>query len=269
MRLPSLSVKLRTQPTLSLRSSPSIRLSTTTSCQRSWLLKSRSTAQTRSIGASITVDRTTCCSTGLAPREVRLEGVEAALEDALADRLDELLLARLGAVELRAPLGEAARAVGHRRELERGDVVLDAHRALEDLVDARIVEVGKREQPLADHAAVAGVEVADATDPVARFAVLDPAVGDTGMPLRQAVEVADARPDGVGAGVDDARRVDADHRARRRGAPRQASAPSGGSERSELGGFISFLLRCSRRQRDLGAADAADEALDVAAFDAD
>src|SRR3954462_1811624 len=113
MRLPSLSVKLRTQPTWSPRSSPSMRLSATTSCQRSWLLKSRSSAHTRSIGASITVERTTCCSKELSPREVRLEGVEAALEDAVADRLDELLLARLDAVELRAPLGEAARAVGH------------------------------------------------------------------------------------------------------------------------------------------------------------
>src|SRR5439155_24723341 len=35
----------------------------------------------------------------LAPAEMRLQRVEAALEDALADRLDELRLARLGAVE--------------------------------------------------------------------------------------------------------------------------------------------------------------------------
>src|SRR6185436_3312982 len=112
MRLPSLSVKLRTQPTWSLRSSPSIRLSATTSCQRSWLLKSRSTAQTRSIGASMTVERTTCCSAMVAggrrsaATEVPFQGVEAALEHALADQLDELALARLGAVELGAPLGE-------------------------------------------------------------------------------------------------------------------------------------------------------------------
>src|SRR6478735_2769331 len=161
MRLPSLSVKLRTQPTWSLRSSPSIRLSATTSCQRPWLLKSRSTAQTRAIGASITVERTTCCSTELSPAEVALQGVEAALEHALADRLDQLALAALGAIELGAPLGEAAGAVGDRRELEGGDVVLDPHRALQDLIDAGVVVVGKRQQALADHAAVAGVEVAD------------------------------------------------------------------------------------------------------------
>src|ERR1700712_5184736 len=125
MRLPSFSVKLRTQPTWSPRSWPSMRLSATTSCHWSWLLNSRSTAQTRAIGASITVERTTCWSTVLAPREVALQRVEAALEDTVADRLDELLLALLGAVELGAPLGEAACAVGHRRELERGDVVGD------------------------------------------------------------------------------------------------------------------------------------------------
>ncbi len=73
MRLPSLSVKLRTQPTWSLRSLPSMRLSATTSCHWSWLLKSRSTAQTRSIGASITVERTTCWSTPLSPAEVALQ----------------------------------------------------------------------------------------------------------------------------------------------------------------------------------------------------
>src|SRR5215207_1359674 len=118
MRLPSLSVKLRTQPTWSLRSSPSMRLSATTSCQRSWLLKSRSTAQTRSIGASITVERTTFCSIACrggarsAPAEVALQRVEAALEHAAADLLGQLPLAAFGAFEFGAPFGEGARAVG-------------------------------------------------------------------------------------------------------------------------------------------------------------
>src|SRR4029079_14460209 len=237
MRLPSFSVKLRTQPTWSLRSPPSIRLSATTSCQRSWLLKSRSTAQTRSIGASITVERTTRCSTRLSrpsagprgrprplggqrpnasaaassPREVALEGVEAALEDAVADRLDERPLAPFVAIELGAPFGEAPRAVGHGSELQRRDVVLDAHRAFEDLVDALVVVVREREQTLADSTAFPGVEVADAADAVARLAVLDPTVGDSRVPLRHAVEVADPRPHGVGTRVDDARDVDPDH----------------------------------------------------------
>ena len=59
MWLPSLSVKLRTQPTWSEGSSFSIADSATTGCQAVWLLKSRSTAQTRSIGASMTADRLT------------------------------------------------------------------------------------------------------------------------------------------------------------------------------------------------------------------
>ena len=59
MWLPSLSVKLRTQPTWSDGSPPSIADSATIGCQAVWLLKSRSTAQTRSIGASITAERVT------------------------------------------------------------------------------------------------------------------------------------------------------------------------------------------------------------------
>src|SRR5436190_15438227 len=135
MRLPSFSVKLRTQPTWSLRSPPSMRLASTTSCQRSWLLKSRSTAQTRSIGASMTVERTTRCSIGglsARPDEMPLQRVEAALEHAVADVLRELALATGGAVELRAPFGKRACPIGDRRELERRDVVLDPHRAFED-----------------------------------------------------------------------------------------------------------------------------------------
>src|SRR5688572_33385763 len=118
MRLPSFSVKLRTQPTRSLGWPPSMRLRSTTSCQRSWLLKSRSTAHTRSIGASITVERTTRCSIGIAGealaarREVALQRIQAALEHALADVLGELPLAAFDAVELGAPLGEGARTVG-------------------------------------------------------------------------------------------------------------------------------------------------------------
>ena len=56
MWLPSRSVKLRTQPTWSAGSPFSIADSPTIGCQAVWLLKSRSTAHTRSIGASITAD---------------------------------------------------------------------------------------------------------------------------------------------------------------------------------------------------------------------
>ena len=59
MWLPSLRKKLRTQPTWSAGSLRSMRDSPTAGCQALWLLKSRSTAQTRSIGASMTAERLT------------------------------------------------------------------------------------------------------------------------------------------------------------------------------------------------------------------
>jgi hypothetical protein len=59
MRFPSRSVNRRTQPTWSERSPPSISDSATTGCHAVWLLKSRRTAQTRSIGASMMADRVT------------------------------------------------------------------------------------------------------------------------------------------------------------------------------------------------------------------
>src|SRR5688500_272519 len=75
MRLPSRKLKSRTQPTWLDASPPSMRLASTTSCHWSWLLKSRSTAHTRSIGASITVERTTFCSMRLG-LELQLRAVE-------------------------------------------------------------------------------------------------------------------------------------------------------------------------------------------------
>src|SRR3546814_2154256 len=47
-------------------------------------------------------------------------------------------------------LGEGAVAVGHRRQLQRGDVVLHAHRRFEDRIAAGEVIVGERKQLLAD-----------------------------------------------------------------------------------------------------------------------
>src|SRR3989442_1559923 len=90
-------------------------------CHALWLLKSRTIAQTRSIGASMTADRMTRCIAS-AMAEIALQGVEAALEDALPDVVGELALLARRRVELRRPLGEGAVAVGHRRQLERRHV---------------------------------------------------------------------------------------------------------------------------------------------------
>src|SRR5262245_30614027 len=158
MRWPSRSVNRRTHPTWSEGSPPSISDSATTGCHAVWLLKSRSTAHTRSIGASMTAERVTRIIASLAA-EAGLQRVEGGLEDALADLLGQLALALRRTVELGPPLREGAAAVGHRRQLERGHVVVHAHRRLEDRVRALEVVVGQGQQLLADDPAILQAEV--------------------------------------------------------------------------------------------------------------
>src|SRR5579883_2478520 len=124
---PSLRWKLRTQPTWSAASPPSIKESAIAGCQASWLLKSRSTAQTRSIGASMMADRITRCI-GSALTEIALQRVEPGLENALTDILGELALLARRRIELRPPFRESPMAVGYGREFERRHIVLHAHR---------------------------------------------------------------------------------------------------------------------------------------------
>src|SRR5262245_15714210 len=150
---------------------------------------------------------------GLSAPERPLERVEAALEHAGPDRRRQLGLALRRAVELGGPFGKSALAVGDRREAQGRDIVLDPHRRLQDRVGAEHVIVREPEQALADAVAVAQPEVAHTPDLVGRLAVLDPALRDRRVPVRQAVEVADAAPHPIAAGVDDARYVDARHRA--------------------------------------------------------
>src|SRR5687767_1440926 len=140
-----------------------------------------------------------------------LQGVEGGLKYALPDLPGERALAFGGAVELGPPLGKGAVAVGHRGELEGGDVVLHAHRALEDRVAALVVIVREREELLADHPAVAQAEVAHAADLVCGKPLFDARLGDERGPLRQAVEVAHLRPHGIGGRFDDGRGIDLDH----------------------------------------------------------
>src|SRR5206468_3802652 len=120
----SLRVKSRTQPTWSGASPRSIAEGPTAGCQAEWLLKSRSTAQTRSIGASITADRRTRITTrrprepSRLPRDDLFQRVEAGLEHVLADLLGQRPLALGGAVELRPPLGEGTVALGDGGQFE-------------------------------------------------------------------------------------------------------------------------------------------------------
>src|SRR5688572_7433845 len=209
-----------------------MRESPTAGCQAEWLLKSRSTAQTRSTGASMTAERLTRIKnkSGSEPdflyadrpesgsdpdfrsgsTKLLLERIESSLKNALADVSCELALFLRRAVELGPPLGEGLVAIGDRRELERRDVVLHPHRAFEDRVAALVVVIREREEPLADHAAVAQAEVAHAADPVGGQVVLNARLGDERCPLGQAVEVAHLRPDAIRRRLDHARGVDLD-----------------------------------------------------------
>src|SRR5438067_7613830 len=178
MWLPSLRVKSRTQPTWSGASPRSIVEGPTAGCQAEWLLKSRSTAHARSIGASITADRRTriigTTPRGVLPSDDLLQRVEGRLEHVLPDLLCQRRFALRGTVELRPPFGEGAVALRDGGQLEGGDVVLDPQRALEDRIAALIVVVRERQKALADHAAVPQPEVAHAADAVRRLALLDP-----------------------------------------------------------------------------------------------
>ena len=118
--------------------------------------------------------------------------------------VDQLGLTLGRAIELGRPFGEGALAVGDRRQPQGRHIVLDAHRRFEDRVGAEHVVVGEAEQLLAQPVAIAQAEIAHAADLVGRLAILDAAFGDRRMPVRQSVEVANAGPDAVGAGVDDA-----------------------------------------------------------------
>src|SRR5262245_33661026 len=132
-----------------------------------------------------------------------LQRVETALKDTAADIADQLGLAFRRAIEFCRPFDERSFAVGDRRQPQRGDIVLDAHRGFENRIGAEQIEIREAEQLLANALAVTQTEIADAADLVGRLAVLDAAFRDARMPGGQAVEVAHARPDAVGAAIDD------------------------------------------------------------------
>src|SRR5207244_237298 len=184
--------KRLTQPILSEACARSMVLVATAGCQRSWPLKSRSTFQTAPVGASRMVLLTIC---GTLASEGALERIKAALKHAGPDIADQFVLALGCTVELGGPFEKSLVAVGHRREPQGSDVVLHPHRGLQDGVGAEHVVVREPEQLFADAIAVAQAKIPHASDLVGGLAALDAALGDGGMPVRQAVEVAHPRPD--------------------------------------------------------------------------
>src|SRR5271166_594280 len=129
---PSFSRKLRTAPTRSPGSAPSMALVDTAGCQSAWPLKSRKAAQSSSAVALITVEQriSTIASAG----EAHLERGKPGRKYIAADRLDQAVLPIRRGVELGGPLGESMIDVGDRDQPEGGDVVLDAHRAFQDRI---------------------------------------------------------------------------------------------------------------------------------------
>src|SRR6185436_10917175 len=148
---------------------------------------------------------------GTLASEGALERIKAALKHAGPDIADQFVLALGCTVELGGPFEKSLVAVGHRREPQGSDVVLHPHRRLQDGVGAEHVVVREPEQLLADAIAVAQAKVAHASDLVRGLAALDAALRNRRMPVRQAVEIAHARPDAVVAGVDDGGDVDPGH----------------------------------------------------------
>src|SRR5262245_50603419 len=129
--------------------------------------------------------------------ELALESIKAALKNAASDRRDELDLALRVAVEFRGPLGKSPIAVGDWGETQSCHVILDPHGRFENRIGAKEIEVRKAEKLFPDAIAVAQAEIAHAADLVRRFAVLDSALGDSGVPGGQTVEIAHPRPDAV------------------------------------------------------------------------
>src|ERR1700733_1833987 len=161
----------------------SIVLVATAGCQRSWPLKSRSTSHTAPVGASRIVLLTICGTASASERT--LERIEAALEYAASNVVDQFGFTLGRAVELGRPFHEGLFTVGDRRQAQRRDVVLDTHRRFKNRIGAEHVEVRKPEQLLANAVAVTQPEIAHAADLVRGLAALDAALRDRRVPAAQ------------------------------------------------------------------------------------
>src|SRR5262249_47713677 len=110
--------------------------------------------------------------------------------------------------ERRPPLDEALVAVGDGRDADRRAVVVHVERRLLEVVRVRAGEIRVLQQLLAKMRAVHEREAPDAADLVAALALFDLARADeAAVPVSEAVEVADPRPDLVRRRVDHRRGV--------------------------------------------------------------
>src|SRR5689334_744900 len=130
-------------------------------------LKSRTTAQSRSTGASMIVLRTTF---GISASEGTFERIKAALEHASADIGNQFAFLVGRAIEIGRPLDEGPVMIGDRGEPQGRHVVAEWHGRVEDRIGAEHVEVREAEQLLAQPVAVSKREIADAAHLVRGFA---------------------------------------------------------------------------------------------------
>ena len=152
------------------------------------------------------------------------------------------------AVKFRRPFDEGPFSVRHRRQTQRRDIVLDAHRRFKDRVGAEHIVVGEAKELLADSVAIAQTEVAHAADLVGGLPALDAAFGDRRVPVRHAIEVAYASPDPVAAAVDHAGNKNARHE-RPQLLFRGDEPPLGGGAASDsfFAGAVSLRMPCMSR----------------------
>ncbi len=175
------------------------------------------------------------------------------------------------AVEFGRPLQKGLVTVGDRRQAQRRDIVLDAHRRFQDRIGAEHVVVGEAEQLFANAVAIAQGEIAHAADLVRRLSALDAALGDRRVPVGHAVEVAHPCPHPIVADVDDGRNIHPSHRASSALLARPRRRRLIGRRIGRFGSALLFLRRggLADTLQVAGLANEAGHLRETAALDAD
>src|SRR6185295_1260503 len=104
-------------------------------------------------------------------------GLHAGDINLFPDHAGELFLAPCRGSEAAFPVPEAAIAIGHRQQADVRDVVEEGDRRFQQAIAASHLEIGQREQLLAQLVAILKREAADTADLVDWIAALDEARG--------------------------------------------------------------------------------------------
>src|SRR5262245_31342995 len=133
-----------------------------------------------------------------------------------AHHAGELLLAPRRRGESAFPMPEAAIAVRYRQQAYVRDVVEEGDGRIQQAIAAGHLKIGKREQLLAQLAAVLEREAADAADLVDGIAAFDEARGHDGVVLVMRIEIAHDGPEPLHGHIDDRAANDLRHISLRR-----------------------------------------------------